>query len=168
MSLIHDIIKIKYVDEGYLPYYPYHLISDEEMFDAFINNDVNFFDDMYPEPCISLSTEYKTLRSFISFTIKSYMDKDIETIPDWIYTYMLGEVVNQDSEQKDKHDLFVLLDVDNLEDEFNDSIYELIYKVSRKQLGKRSTDSTDADYRPCTMFGEPHIFKYLRLEQVSV
>ena len=33
---IHDIIKIKYNREGYLPDFPYHLISDEEMCDAFI------------------------------------------------------------------------------------------------------------------------------------
>lgn len=33
---IHDIIKIEYIRQGYLPDYPYHLISDKEMFDAFI------------------------------------------------------------------------------------------------------------------------------------
>lgn len=33
---IHDVIKIKYVTLGFLPNYPYHLISDSEMFDAFI------------------------------------------------------------------------------------------------------------------------------------
>lgn len=33
---IHDIIKIEYIRQGYLPDFPYHLISDEEMFDAFL------------------------------------------------------------------------------------------------------------------------------------
>lgn len=42
MSLVHDLIKIKYVREGYLPNYPYHLISDSEMCDAFINNELNY------------------------------------------------------------------------------------------------------------------------------
>ena len=37
MSFIHDIIKIKYSKLGYLPSYPYNLISDKEMFQAFIN-----------------------------------------------------------------------------------------------------------------------------------
>ena len=37
MSFVHDVIKIKYAREGYLPDLPYHLISDEEMCDAFIN-----------------------------------------------------------------------------------------------------------------------------------
>lgn len=36
MSFIHDVIKIQYVQAGYLPDYPYHLIADEEMCDAFV------------------------------------------------------------------------------------------------------------------------------------
>lgn len=36
---IHDLIKIKYIREGYLSNYPYHMISDEEMFNAFLNPD---------------------------------------------------------------------------------------------------------------------------------
>lgn len=39
---IHDLIKMEYVRQGYLPNYPYHLISDSEMFDAFLN--VNDYD----------------------------------------------------------------------------------------------------------------------------
>ena len=63
MSLLHDIIKIKYTRLGYLPNYPYHLISDEEMFNAFIDLDSEsasgsgspsteayFFEDYYPNP----------------------------------------------------------------------------------------------------------------------
>ena len=38
MTFIHNNIKIKYVNLGYLPNWPYHLISDEEMFDAFMSN----------------------------------------------------------------------------------------------------------------------------------
>ena len=39
MSLIHDAIKIKYIELGYLPDTPYHLISDAEMCDAFLHRD---------------------------------------------------------------------------------------------------------------------------------
>ena len=35
--LIHDVIKIRMIDLGYLPDYPYHLISDFEMCNAFID-----------------------------------------------------------------------------------------------------------------------------------
>lgn len=37
---IHDIIKIEYIRQGYLPDYPYHLISDKEMFDAFLCDEI--------------------------------------------------------------------------------------------------------------------------------
>ena len=36
--MIHDVIKIKLSREGYLPDYPPHLISDEEMCRAFIRH----------------------------------------------------------------------------------------------------------------------------------
>jgi hypothetical protein len=99
MSLIHDIIKIKYTRLGYLPNYPYHLISDAEMFDAFINlsgtDDSSgssdyverFFTDYYPNPFyeediiyvgpsgkqISLSDEYNRLKQYIITTINDYL-----------------------------------------------------------------------------------------------
>ena len=34
---VHDVIKIQYTRSGYLPNYPYHMVSDEEMCDAFIH-----------------------------------------------------------------------------------------------------------------------------------
>ena len=50
MNLTKDSIKIKYTREGYLPNYPYHMISDEEMFKAFLDveNQSGFFYDNYP------------------------------------------------------------------------------------------------------------------------
>ena len=56
---IHDFIKIMYTDMGYLPNYPYYLISDEEMFDAFLRDDQGFFNDYYPCPADNLQTEYE-------------------------------------------------------------------------------------------------------------
>ena len=56
--LIHDVIKIQYSRQGYLPNYPPHLISDEEMCDAFLKFDdidsfeedtgLSYFKDNYP------------------------------------------------------------------------------------------------------------------------
>lgn len=42
-NIIHDLIKIRYVNEGYLPNWPYHMIADDEMCDAFIRleQDIN-------------------------------------------------------------------------------------------------------------------------------
>ena len=167
--LIHDILKIKYSDEGYLPYYPYHLISDEEMIDAFIFNDDNFFDDMYPSPCESLECEYTELKERIVSECYAFKSGDSDKIPDWVYTYMLGRVVCNQSEQKEVHDLFVLMDKDNVYDEFSEEIYESIFSISKAALGsasyKSKSSATGSIDRPPTMFGESHVIKYLRLHE---
>lgn len=102
--LVHDIIKIKYVNLGYIKKnYPYHLISDEEMFSAFIDlgtefnrnlidPNIRYFDRYYPNPFgdndyiykktnsageviaeTSLSDEYNKLKSYIVSTINDYL-----------------------------------------------------------------------------------------------
>jgi len=197
MSLIHDIIKIKYTRLGYLPNYPYHLISDAEMFDAFINlsgtDDSSgssdyverFFTDYYPNPFyeediiyvgpsgkqISLSGEYNRLKQYIITTINDYLshlgtsDQDNYTIPEWIYTYMLGEVIynrpgNSDSfEYLDMLDLLTLFDSNNISNEMTPQICKLCYEQSTKYISTLTTG-----IRPPTVFGEPHVIKQLRLE----
>ena len=194
--LIHDIIKIKYVKLGYIiKNYPYHLISDEEMFNAFINVDDNFnssiidkntrfFDSYYPNPFaesdmyyekknamgevidrISLSGEYTKLRNDIIARIKDYLkyagtaEAADHVLPDWIYTYMLGEVVYQQSEYLDIYDTLALLGCSNLDNEFTQEACYTCYVTS---LGYVSTLTTGS--RPATVFGEPHVIKSLRLE----
>ena len=49
IKFIHDTIKIRYTREGYLPDYPYHLISDEEMCDAFIKLPDNIQEYIIPD-----------------------------------------------------------------------------------------------------------------------
>lgn len=198
MSLIHDIIKIKYTRLGYLPNYPYHLISDEEMFDAFINlnSDMDsgsgdtdegqyYFNDYYPNPFkdkdiiyigptgehISLRGEYVRLKQYIVSIINEYLshlgttEQADYTIPDWIYSYMLGEVIYNnpnnpdDFEYKDMYDLLVLLDSTNIENEMTPEICELCYIQSTKYISTLTTG-----VRPPTVFGEPHVIKQLRLE----
>ena len=44
MSIL-DNVKIKYIQEGYLPNYPYHLISDIEAFNAFLQVSQQFCGD---------------------------------------------------------------------------------------------------------------------------
>lgn len=194
MSYIHDIIKIKYSKLGYLPDYPYHLISDKEMFSAFIwllydkDNEteettaeeastVHFFNDTYPNPFDpnnlvyrkldseghvlieqNLSTVYKTLKQFIVDAINAYLDKSVE-IPDWIYTFMLGEVVYEHSEYLDIHDTLVLLGLDNIDNKFTPEACAKCYNTSLKYVSKLPLGS-----RPPTVFGEPHVIKQLRLE----
>lgn len=190
MSLIHDIIKIKYSKLGYLPGYPYHLISDKEMFNAFINltdseDDVDrFFDDNYPNPFttqdllykklnpqgdvvseVSLSGEYEKLKAYIIKVIKTYLQyqgtesASLYTIPDWIYAYMLGEVVYNNSEYLDIYDTLALLGASNNDNRFTNKACALCYATSLKYIS-----TLTSGIRPPTVFGEPHVIKQLRLE----
>ena len=166
--LIHDIIKIRYVMEGYLPDYPYHLISDDEMFDAFFYNDTNYFDINYPCPNAEFLEKYQNLKIWIDYHINKFRKtqnasklSERYTLPNWVYSYMIGAVIGPKSQVDDRHDLFVLLHLDNIEDEFTDEIYNAIYKVSEMWTFKLS--SAERLVRPPTMFGEPHVLKSLNL-----
>jgi hypothetical protein len=197
--LVHDILKIKYVQLGYIKKnYPYHLISDEEMFNAFIdlgNEDFNskttlidpgvrFFDMYYPNPFaeedviykklnskgevveeISLSGEYTKLKNYIISSINDYLayygtaNEDKHLVPDWVYTYMLGEVVYQQSDYLDIFDTLALLDCSNIDNEFTQEACVKCYTVSSSYISTLTTG-----IRPPTVFGEPHIIKNLRME----
>lgn len=178
MIYIHNIIKIKYVNEGYLPNYPYHMISDHEMCTAFLNTSSNsFFTDNYPCVSESIKTEYTSLVTAIQYHIDKYLEsahtQSQYEIPDWVYSYMLGTVISVNSDPLDIHDLLVLLGCDNISDTFSDVAATLCYKESNQWLRKRPTFNGDSRYimyhgkridlRPPTMFGEPHVIKSARL-----
>lgn len=193
--LVHDILKIKYVNLGYIKKnYPYHLISDEEMFNAFIDlgtgftsslidPDVRFFDMYYPNPFapedvykrtnsegkvieeINIYQEYIKLRSYIISCIKEYLtyigtpEEAQHLVPDWVYTYMLGEVVYNQSEYLDIQDTLALLGCSNIDNDFNKQACAACYGTSLKYISTLKTG-----LRPPTVFGEPHVIKQLRLE----
>ncbi len=168
MSLIHDIIKIKYSREGYLPNWPYHLISDSEMCDAFLNDDsYSYFYDHYPNVSSQLQPVYDSLVDGIKYHIqclKSSLD-DAYTLPDWVYAYMLGNVIGPSSTQQDIHDLLVMLGTDNIDDIFTPISASACYDVSRMWINKLP-DNIKRN-RPPTCFGEPHVIKSLRLQTSS-
>lgn len=197
--MVADIIKIKYTKLGYIKKnYPYHLISDEEMFNAFIlvdednpfesnliDPEVRFFDIYYPNPFspedvytktiinsegekeeiqINVYDEYIRLKQYIQNTIKDYLahygtpDESKYLIPDWIYTYMLGEVIYTQSDYKDIEDMLELLGCSNNDNEFTKEACISCYAVSSKYISTLTTGN-----RPPTCFGEPHVIKNLRL-----
>lgn len=166
--ITHTIIKMHYIRYGYLPNYPYHLISDKEMFDAFINNEINYFDDNYPCEFESLRDVYTELKDAIKYHVDKHLDDPYESyvIPDWVYSYMLGVPVTFDSSDLDKHDLLVLLDMDNLYDEITEPVMKSIYGVSKRWISKLTP--TKRDHRPPTIFGEPHVLKSLRLDSADI
>lgn len=160
--IMHTVIKIRYISEGYLPNIPYHLISDDEMFDAFIFNDINYFDYTYPLEDATILDIYTGLKRGIIDEISRYKKDNTYVIPAWVYSYMLGAVIGPNSPVKDRHSLLVGLGLDNISDSFNIDVYRTIYKISNKQI---HIDSVTGVLRPPTIFGETSILKYLRLRQ---
>jgi hypothetical protein len=181
MSIIHDAIKIHLSRLGYLPDTPYHLISDEEMCDAFIlpevdQNSILYFFDQYP--CVSedLRTEYNKLVDAILYHIEQFKEStEIDKkLPDWVYSYMLGAVIGPNSDPLDIHDLILPLGVDNIDDEFNGACAAACYRASTRWLMKvrkaivTLPNGTLLDTRPPTIFGEPHVVKYERLDAAKL
>ena len=139
--LTHDLIKLRLVDSGYLPNLPYHLISDAEMCNAFLGTEParsgisNYqlkgaFFDNYPIINSSatpndLTHSYENLVLTIFCYLNLYLlykaDNKDYTIPDWVYSYMLGAVISVNSSQKDIHDLILPLGVDNIDDVFDEA-----------------------------------------------
>lgn len=167
MGLITNIVKTKLVTDGYLPDYPYHLIADDEMCDAFLSHDRtgSFFDNY---PCLdeSLVEVHERLQQHIrsildKFCLPKNDPNKIEALPDWILSYMLGTTLSVNSGKDDLHDLLVSLNCDNIDDTFTARASQLCLGVSQSWLRKIPRDS--GDYRPPTMFGEPHVLKALRL-----
>lgn len=182
MSLTHDVIKMRFVEEGYLPNYPYHLISDAEMCDAFLkaaNKPVegsmfiadtscnSFFLDMYPCLYPALNEAYNALIDSILWHINELKaSKNSEYIlPDWIYSYMLGAVVGPNSDTLDIHDMLVLMGIDNVDDVFSEAASERCKKISTQWVARFPANIRQ--HRSPTIFGEPHVIKYLRIAEAS-
>lgn len=181
MSFTKDLVKIHLINEGYLPNYPYHLISDEEMCDAFINEDEGYFFDEYPllSDKEETSNAYKDLVNVIKYFIAELKlsKQDSYELPNWIYSYMLGRVISVNSDILDIHDLIYPLGVDNIEDIFDARCEDRCLEISKLQVSVMETyklkdssgnyilgaDGDPLTNRPPTIFGEPHIIKYIRV-----
>lgn len=181
---VHDIVKIRLSNLGYLPNYPYHLISDIEMCDAFLpykydeedplsgydecmEAPINFFRDYYPLIDESLTEQYKELVSEIAWHLyKLKQAKDTYILPDWVYSYMLNAVISVNSSQLDLHDLFVLMGTDNLYDEFNVECALACYNISKNWINKLAPAMRL--HRAPTLFGEPCVIKSCRLKAANI
>lgn len=133
-----------------------------------------FFRDFYPcgggEFCSKdvpekLRGYYKELVLQILYHINIFKESnlDVNVLPNWIYSYMLGEVIGPKSPTIDIHDFLVLMDVDNLYDEYNPKVAEICYNFSKDWLLRSISDDEVLKHRPPTVFGEPHVIKYLRV-----
>lgn len=177
---IYDLIKIKYINEGYIQNYPYHLTSDEEMCDAFLDYDEFdtlddfleesecFFVQNYPLIDSELSDKYEALIDSILEYIHNLKEStnDVYILPDWVCEYMIGSVLGVNSDQKDIHDMLVLMDMDNLDDVFTKEICEECYRISSLVI----LNSINVEYRKRKpgLFGESDVLKYLRLKTAGL
>lgn len=182
---VHDIIKIKLSREGYLPNYPPHLISDSEMCDAFLpyefdeddiysgyekamNSQLSYYVDNYPLVHPQLEQEHKELTANIAYhlnRLKTSLDYEYR-LPDWVYSYMLGATLGVNSPKEDLHDMFIMLNTDNLDDELDYDCCRACYDESTYWLQK--LPESKKDHRPPTLFGEPHVIKSLRLKDADM
>lgn len=100
---------------------------------------------------------------------------DEYVFPDWVYSYMLGSVISVNSDGYDIQDLADMLNIEVDYGIFSSSLSSACYQISQEWLKKVTPDSRylrtedeTLDLRPPTIFGEPHVIKYLRLLEVQV
>lgn len=181
MKTLYNTIKIKYSRLGYLPDYPPHLISDEEMFDVFLpfktvqnaHNEINekelcVFKDFYPNILGEMDEKYNELIDNIAYHINIVKTKNRDDLklPDWIYTYMLGEALSPTtSTYNDLQSVYDLLNIKMESDSYNEYIYKACYNVSEYWLSRYPVGALN--HRPPTMFIEPHVLKALRLAKAD-
>ena len=164
--ILHDIIKIKYSREGYLPNYPYHLTSDREMIEAFTKEN-GYFDVNYPCITEELREQYDTLKAFIFDHLNKYLSGEVIEILPWVYGYMMGEVISINSKSEDITMLYNYFNMSieaNMDLAFNEEVATNCYSISDTYIKKL----TGKNIRPACMFGEPHVIKSLRLNQVTI
>jgi len=174
-KMLMDTIKIKYVELGYLPNWPYHMISDDEVLRAFIINDVNFYQDNYFCSFDLYDIEIwkmhplQELTKLIWIAVKHVLQRRIE-LPNWIYPYMLGEVVGPKSSTKDIDDLIELCNLKGIvpSGEMSPTLCITLFKISYAWLTKLPRQQLEDEYRMLpTIFGEPHVIKSLRLAKLD-
>lgn len=152
-----DNIKIKYSEEGYLPDYPPHLISNKEMCEAFLPSDAtmqkaqesgqdiwSYFQDIYPLANESLANEYNLLVNAIKYHFVRFLttiDSFYLDLPNWVYSYMLGHVVNQQSSQEDRHYFLSGIGMDNIDDIIDEAVQLKTYQFSQRWYNKLSKSS---------------------------
>lgn len=145
IMLSNDIVKIKYSNEGYLPNFPPHLISDEEMCEAFIQCETfEYFRQTYKLVNIDLLEDYYRLIRALRYHICRFVSKiegwHVDELPEWVYSYMLGEVINNNSDQRDKHYLLTGIGMDNIDDEITSDIQKRCLEVSKHHVDSLTKD----------------------------
>lgn len=112
----------------------------------------------------TIGEAYRELVEAIAYHVEQFkasVDED-RSLPDWVYSYMLGAVIGFKSRIEDIHSYLVMLGCDNLYDEITPESCILAYPISKSWLNNLELKQT-LDHRPPTIYGEPHLLKALRI-----
>ena len=166
-----DSIKIQYTREGYLPNYPYHMISDEEMCDAFIKlpEDIQEYitSDFFGPDSESTKLTVDWFQSYLNSTDIMYFKDHYPLIDESIRTWY-KELVNR-----------IFYEIQEFKNNLSDDrelpnwVYSYMfgvaigpaiecYRISKDWLRRLIVPEGETQ-RPPTMFGEPHVLKSIRL-----
>ena len=162
-KFISDIIKIKYIEQGYLSGYPYWMTTDKEMIDAFLGEE-GYFVDNYPCVNPSLEDKYEELVAGITAHLTAYLSDGTE-IPEWVYSYMIGSAVSVNSDELDILYLKSAFNLPTTTTDFDAILSQNCYNESDMWIQKLPAEQRN---RPVSMFGEPHVIKSIRLKEVDV
>lgn len=164
-KFLTDIIKIKYIEQGYLSGYPYWMTTDKEMTDAFLMDD-GYFAVNYPLVDPSLEDQYNELLDAIKTHIAAYHASNggID-IPYWVLSYMIGSAISISSDPLDIEYLKSSFNLPTTSSQFDAELAQNCYRESVEWIQKLPPDQRN---RPATMFGEPHVVKSLRLKEVNI
>lgn len=187
---IHDLIKIQYIRQGYLPNIPYHLISDDEMLNAFLGGipDDGFMPDNYDqmtdeELIVVLDFKYSKLHGYFinRYPCPSDTNVNLKLAYYWLIQSILDNIKYQSvgiyripdwiysymlgvpiSDSSDIRDKHNFLTLIDM-----DNIYDTFDEAAAKKCNEISTkylkDHHITDRTP-SVFGEPHVVKSARLE----
>jgi len=191
-EFIESVMKIKYIQEGYLPDFPYYLISRDELIDAFFStsqdsndefiiNPNDYFHQNYflPDGFESLQSVYDVLHNTIQRLLfewkklnKSSVNSTEVTIDNVTYQLVRDELPNWIYSYM-LHS--VICDSSNQRDKHD--LLELLqtpnmvdeFTLSAATKCKQISEQWIAklplyERRPVTIFGEPHVIKSLRLQ----
>ena len=146
-----------------MPNYPPHLISNEEMCEAFLTNpvkyqqalnkaledgsdapyEISYFKHVYRLVNRSMEDEYEVLMNAFRYHIARFLtsvESFYSDLPDWVYSYMMGHVIANSSSAEDRHYFLTGINRDNIDDIMTSESQEACYEVSKRYINNLSRD----------------------------
>lgn len=165
----------KYVDSAGVV----HTRTDDERWELYLNDaSPSVFKDNYSvqsivgfssaEPDVQsvLTSAYRVLVEGLVHQLDTYKASvdDNKVLPNWVYSYMLCSTLTYTSPTLELHDLQSLMNTQKHSDVFDTVTALNCYECSKVWVSRHAQRGA----RCPTIFGEPHVLKYLRLKSAAV